>query len=370
VVYGRVVQSLDLTWEASFEYDQLPSVQLDVDAEGRIVLGLHEVPADADHPECAALVLFDADRSERWMRPYDLAQPPGDPYGCAIGWSGVEFDAAGDIVTVGSVRSPDFTEGAIVVRHHRAADGSVAWTTTHTDGPGSDEIGTDVTTTPDAIVASGESQELPWVGRFDLQGVPQWTSNYDEDGKFVFEVESEASGDTIALTSWFGGVALERVDVTGNKTLLAALPESRYYGDGTIALLPDGTMLVAVGSALRVLSADGLEITRYDVERSDLLTDSLRRIYFEHADRVAVAPDGTVYVASAGWYLDEDGNPDFPCTLDRETILLSRYAPDGTLLGIRRLDGRGEADALAIAPDGTIVIGEAELIATADPFED
>jgi uncharacterized delta-60 repeat protein len=241
-----------------------------------------------------------------------------------------------------------------VVKH--APDGTIAWQQTW-EGPdqfGNDE-GTDVATAPDgSVYVSGSTQGNrgdALLLKFSSDGVLLWQKRWDSGGTDRAQAVAVGGGGAVFVVGGTSGDdSLFVLRFAPDGTLAWERRFGPASGDG-LALAPDGSIYVA-GTAARASGVSGADVVLLKLDSTGTLV--WRRAYSgsEIADArggVTVGSDGSIYVGGA-----------IQASTQKVVVdaLVVKFGPDGSLLWDRGWGGRSGdvGGGVAALQDGTVVL--------------
>ena len=254
----------------------------------------------------------------------------------------VALDPAGNVYVAATVWKVEAHTDIHVMK--LAPDGTPLWTFVH-DGPAvlSRDKGYGVAVTPDGDVLAAGTERTgsgdaygAWIARLSPDGEPVWTKVVQSDwnaSDVAFGVAPRKGRDGV-VGGYTGAPAwLARLDAQTGETVW-----SRTFGMGGT----DQIARVAVGPGGEIYAAGSVDesawIARLDGDGNTVWEDAFESTdqYYDGATALAVAPDGTVYVAGSlvyGWLLGYTSEGERTTTLVLSDEMRSSVGALGVLAG-------------------------------------
>ena len=245
-----------------------------------------------------------------------------------------------------------------------AADGSLTWQRTWnaTDTFGNDEA-SDVAVAPDGSVyvsgstlgTGGDALLLKFSPDGNLLWQRSWGGTANDRGESV-AIGSDGSIYMVGGSTSFGSgdsdIFVVKFSPDGSLVWQKHWGSEQYEEGQGVAIAPDGSLYVA-GVATRPGGAGEFDVALLKLDAAGNLIWQRAYSAGEVADargEVAVGPDGSIYVAG--------GIQEPRSQIVDLNVLLVKFAPDGTLLWDRGWGGRSGDDAgdVAVSQDGTVLL--------------
>lgn len=294
-----------------------------------------------------------------WMRTYN-----GAANGADVGW-GVALAADGSVYVAGSTTVGQQSD--MLLRKYSAA-GALMWSRTYNGPLSSSDSGRGVGVAADGSVyvagQTGGDQADVFLRKYSAAGAVIWTKIYTGvangyDAGTGVTVAADGSvyvtGCTQIPGGWYFGLLLQKYSPAGAliwTRTYNGTTKSFHFGEG-VAAATDGSVYVA-GQTDAGVQMTNLFLRKYSAAGGVLWTKTYNGMSgglsaLDWGSGVAVAADGSVYVAGTSVVMSEEAN-----------VLLQKYSAAGARLWTKTYNGpnnaEDEGESVAVAPDGSVYV--------------